>query len=93
MWQFTNGITIRMGVIWKVFVVIFGLSVTQLNATSSPSQFATASSFVSNVLSSISASALSSSIQDVISSTNGGISMTEIPSTLGKFELNYLRRY
>ena len=83
-----------MRVLWTIFVGVLGLFVPELNAsTSSNSHFITTSRFVSPASSSISSVALSSSIQNTTSSTNGGISATGILLTAGKFDLVFMHQY
>lgn len=80
-----------MIVLWTIFVGVLGLFVPELNAsTSSNSHFITPSSFVSPASSSISTIALSSSIQNTTSTTNGGILATGISLTAGKFDLVFI---
>ena len=87
MWRFASEKKIQMGDIWNIFAVLLGILAPQLNAqSSSVSYFTAASSFVSNVLPSVSASDLSSIIQNVTASTTDGVSTTGIlrSSTIGK---------
>ena len=81
-----------MAKIWTIFVFAFGL-LNSVTASSSISNFISSSSFVAyDTSSSILPTALSSGIHNVTQPTTGGISKTAILSTFGKFEGNELER-
>ena len=81
MWPFTSEIRIRTGQLWRCFALLLALFATKLDAASSSSVLS--SSFVSSVLPSVSSSTLSTRIQSITSSRNGGIS-TAPSSKYGK---------
>lgn len=72
MWPLTSEIRIRMGQLRRGFAILLVLFATKLDAASSSSSLSLGSA--SSVLPSVSSSTLSTRIQSVTSSTNGGFS-------------------